>query len=97
MADGYPIMGCGEIFRDKTDGYGLYILTGSTIVDNSKINHRCVGRIHMLMSLYESGDSNDKISLIDLFNDKDVKINRITSDLSLSEFNGTVKNLTGFP
>lgn len=37
------------------------------------------------MSLYESGDSNGKISLIDLFNDKDVKINGITSDLSLSD------------
>lgn len=74
---------------DKTDGYGLYILTGSTIVDNSKINHKGVGRIHRLMmrpmSLYESGDSNGKISLIDLFNDKDVKINGITSDLSLSD------------
>ena len=74
---------------DKTDGYGLYILTGSTIVDNSKINHKGVGRIHRLMmrpmSLYESGDSNGKISLIDLFNDKDIKINGITSDLSLSD------------
>ena len=37
------------------------------------------------MSLYESGDSNGKISLIDLFNEKDVKINGITSDLSLSD------------
>lgn len=74
---------------DKTEGYGLYILTGSTIVDNSKINHKGVGRIHRLMmrpmSLYESGDSNGKISLIDLFNDKDVKINGITSDLSLHD------------
>lgn len=74
---------------DKTDGYGLYILTGSTIVDNSKINHKGVGRIHRLMmrpmSLYESGDSNGKISLIDLFNDEDVKINGITSDLSLKD------------
>ena len=74
---------------DKTDGYGLYILTGSTIVDNSKINHKGVGRIHRLMmrpmSLYESGDSNGNISLMDLFNDKDVKINGITSDLSLSD------------
>ena len=74
---------------DKTDGYGLYILTGSTIVDNSKINHKGVGRIHRLMmrpmSLYESGDSNGKISLIDLFNDKNVKINGITSDLSLTD------------
>ena len=74
---------------DKTEGYGLYILTGSTIVDNSKINHKGVGRIHRLMmrpmSLYESGDSNGKISLVDLFNDKDVKINGITSDLSLHD------------
>jgi len=74
---------------DKTDGYGLYILTGSTIVDNSKINHKGVGRIHRLlmrpMSLYESGDSNGKISLVDLFNDNDVIINGITSDLSLSD------------
>ena len=57
-------------FVDKTDGYGLYILTGSTIVDNSKIKHNGAGRIHRLvmrpMSLYESGDSNGKISLIDL-------------------------------
>jgi len=74
---------------DKTDGYGLYILTGSTIVDNSKIKHKGVGRIHRLMmrpmSLYESGDSNGKISLIDLFNDNEVKINGITSDLSLND------------
>ena len=74
---------------DKTYSYGLYILTGSTIVDNSKINHKGVGRIHRLMmrpmSLYESGDSNGKISLIDLFNDKNVKINGITSELSLKD------------
>ena len=74
---------------DKTEGYGLYILTGSTIVDNSKINHKGVGRIHRLMmrpmSLYESGDSNGKISLVDLFNNNDVKINGITSDLSLRD------------
>ena len=37
------------------------------------------------MSLYESGDSNGKISSIDLFNDKNVKINEITSDLSLKD------------
>lgn len=74
---------------DKSEGYGLYILTGSTIVDNSKIEHSGVGRIHRMvmrpMSLYESGDSNGKISLIDLFNDDNVKINGITSDLSLKD------------
>ena len=36
-------------FVDKTDGYGLYILTGSTIVDNSKIKHNGAGRIHRLV------------------------------------------------
>lgn len=75
---------------DKNEGYGLYILTGSTIVDNAKIEHSGVGRIHRLMmrpmSLYESGESNGKISLIDLFNNKeDVKINGVTSDLSLKD------------
>ena len=58
-------------------------------MDNSKIKHKGVGRIHRLMmrpmSLYESGDSNGKISLIDLFNDNEVKINGITSDLSLND------------
>jgi len=72
---------------DKNDEYGLYILTGSTIVDNSKIDHSAVGRIHRLimrpMSLYESGDSNGKISLKDLFNDENVKINGVSSELSL--------------
>lgn len=74
---------------DKNGGYGLYILTGSTVVDNSKIMHSGVGRIHRLimrpMSLYESGDSNGKISLMDIFNDKNVKINEITSNLSLKD------------
>ena len=74
---------------DKNEGYGLYILTGSTVVDNSKIMHSGVGRIHRLimrpMSLYESGDSNGKISLMDIFNDKNVKINGINSNLSLKD------------
>lgn len=74
---------------DNADDYGLYILTGSTIVDNSKIEHKGVGRIHRMMmrpmSLYESGDSNGKISLIDLFNDKNVKINGIPCDMTLRD------------
>ncbi|WP_295112859.1 hypothetical protein [uncultured Methanobrevibacter sp.] len=37
------------------------------------------------MSLYESGDSNGKISLMDIFNDKNVKINGINSNLSLKD------------
>lgn len=51
---------------------GLYILTGSTSVDESQIRHSGAGRISRLsmytMSLMESGDSNAQISLTELFN-----------------------------
>ena len=56
---------------DEESQKGLYILTGSTSVDESEIMHSGIGRIHRLtmrpMSLYESGDSNGKISLLELF------------------------------
>lgn len=59
---------------DNKGKEGLFILTGSTIVDESKIMHSGAGRISRLlmrtMSLYESGDSNGTISLLELFNDK---------------------------
>ena len=49
----------------------MHILTGSAIVEDSEIMHSGTGRIHKLMmrpmSLYESGESNGKISLVDLF------------------------------
>jgi predicted AAA+ superfamily ATPase len=49
---------------------GLYILTGSTSVDETKIKHSGAGRISRLkmytMSLYESQDSNGTVSLSDL-------------------------------
>lgn len=74
---------------DKSDEYGLYILTGSTIVDNSKIMHSGAGRIHRLlmrpMSLYESGDSTGEISLLDLFNNNEISINGVKSNLSLTD------------
>ena len=75
---------------DKTSDKGQYILTGSTSVDESKIRHPGTGRIHRMvmypMSLYESGESNGKISLTELFNNPKIDIDGITSDL-------TVKNL----
>lgn len=74
---------------DERNGYGLYILTGSTMVDNSKIMHSGAGRITRLlmrpMSLYESGDSTGEISIMDLFDKKDIKVNGITSKLSLKD------------
>ena len=60
-----------DLVRNSVDEIGedgLYILTGSTVVDKSKIMHSGAGRIHRLMmrpmSLYESGESNGKISII---------------------------------
>lgn len=74
---------------DELGGEGLYILTGSTIVEDSEIMHSGTGRIHKLMmrpmSLYESGESNGQISLVDLFYSPNLDIDGITSDLSIEE------------
>lgn len=74
---------------DNISDYGLYILTGSTVVDESKIMHTGTGRIHRLimrpMSLFESGDSNGKISLMELFDNPEIDINGIQSDLTMNE------------
>ena len=74
---------------DESDEDGLYVLTGSTIVDESKITHTGAGRIKRIvmrpMSLYESGESNGKISLLDLFNDENLNIDGITSDLTIPD------------
>ena len=57
---------------------GLFILTGSTSVDDKKIMHTGTGRIARLkmypMSLYESGESNGQISLKTLFDQPDADI-----------------------
>jgi predicted AAA+ superfamily ATPase len=54
--------------RNKT---GLYILTGSSTIDEDKISHSGAGRISRMkmrtMSLYESLNSTGQVSLIDLF------------------------------
>ena len=72
---------------DELNEKGLYILTGSTSVDESKIDHTGTGRIHRMvmypMSLYESGESNGKISLIELFNNQEIDIDGILSDLTV--------------
>lgn len=74
---------------DEKGGEGLYILTGSTTVNESKIMHSGAGRIHRLkmlpMSLYESGDSNGKISLLELFENPNLNINNIQSDLTIQD------------
>ena len=74
---------------DESDEDGLYVLTGSTTVDGSKITHSGAGRIKRIvmrpMSLYESGESTGAISLIDLFDDEDLNIDGIKSNLSITD------------
>lgn len=74
---------------DDLEGKGHYILTGSTVVNDDEIMHSGVGRIHRLlmypMSLYESKDSNGKISLKELFENKNLNIDGIESNLTLDD------------
>lgn len=72
---------------DQRQEEGLFILTGSTSVDNSRIMHSGTGRISRMkmypMSLFESEESNGSISLKALFDDPSLDIDGIMSDLSI--------------
>ena len=72
-----------------SEGYGLYILTGPTVVDEDSIMHSGTGRIHRMlmrpMSLYESGESNGQISIMDLFDNPDININNCESSLTIND------------
>ncbi len=61
---------------DQRGETGLYILTGSTSVDESLIAHTGTGRITRLkmrtMSLFESGDSTGDVSISDLLDGKEI-------------------------
>lgn len=74
---------------DNSDSKNLYILTRSTIVNEDEIMHSGTGRIHRMlmypMSLYESKDSNGKISLKSLFENKNLDIDGIESNLTIEE------------
>ena len=74
---------------DQRQEEGLFILTGSTSVDNSKIMHSGTGRISRMkmypMSLFESQESNGEVSLKALFSDPSLDIDGITTDLSIEE------------
>lgn len=74
---------------DERRSRGQFILTGSTVVDDEEIMHTGTGRISTMsmypMSLYESEESNGKISLKELFDDKDLDIDGIISDLTIEE------------
>ncbi len=74
---------------DKRGEAGLFILTGSNAVDQTKIKHTGTGRISRMkmypMSLFESKESNGKISISELFNNPNLDIDGIESDLSVEE------------
>ena len=74
---------------DAEKSENLYILTSSTAINEEEIMHTGIGRIRRVsmypMSLYESRDSNGKISLKQLFEDKDLDITGIESDLALED------------
>lgn len=77
---------------DKTIGSGKFILTGSSTPKRKGILHSGVGRIDTIkmypMSLYESGDSEGTISLLELF-DGDFKF-RTTRDIFLKDLIGFI-------
>lgn len=59
---------------DSRDKKGQFILTGSSTPAEKGVMHSGIGRIHTIqmrtLSLFESGDSNGKVSLLDLFDNK---------------------------
>lgn len=83
----YPVV--WDSIRTDVDNTGLkgqYILTGSAKPVEGSTMHTGTGRFSRIlmrpMSLYESGDSNGKVSLKDLFDGKDVAA---TNELSIED------------
>ena len=68
---------------------GLFILTGSTSVDNSQIHHTGTGRISRMkmypMSLYESKESTGAISLKELFDNSESDIDGVMSMMRIED------------
>ena len=74
---------------DSSQNQGLFILTGSNAVDKKKIRHSGTGRIAKMemlpMSLWESKESNGRISLRELFDNPDLDIDGIQSDITVED------------
>lgn len=62
---------------DRGSEEGPYILTGSNSVNDDEMKHSGTGRIKRMkmgtMSLFESGDSDGGVCLMDLFEGKDIE------------------------
>ena len=83
---------------DMRGDVGQFILTGSTVIkkknekdtpEEERRMHTGTGRISTMtmypMSLYESTESSGQISFLELFDNKDMEIDGITSKLSIEE------------
>lgn len=74
---------------DDRQEEGLFILTGSTSVDDKQIHHTGTGRISRLkmytMSLFESKESNGTISLKELFDNPEMDIDGVTSEMRMED------------
>lgn len=80
-----------DAVRTKVDERGLpgqFILTGSNAVDDGKIHHSGTGRISRMemlpMSLWEYGESNGCVSLMEMFDNPQEEI-FATSELKMEE------------
>ena len=74
---------------DRRKEKGLYLLTGSVVVDEEQIKHTGIGRISRLemdtMSLYETGESSGDVSLKGLFADPTASVDGAKGKLSVEE------------
>ena len=74
---------------DRRKEKGLYLLTGSVVVDENKIKHTGIGRISRLemdtMSLFETGESSGEVSLKGLFDDPTAFVDGANGKLSVEE------------
>lgn len=88
----YPVIwDCIRTDVDQTGLKGQYILTGSARPSEDSVMHTGTGRISKLlmrpMSLYESGESNGKVSLNDVMDGKDIEG---VSELSFDDLIGAM-------
>lgn len=74
---------------DDRQEEGLFILTGSTSVDDKQIHHTGTGRISRLkmytMSLFESKESSGTISLKELFDNPEMDIDGAASEMRMED------------